>query len=109
MGTERVDALSDELEAWVADRAAAADLTREEFLRRLIDAHRLLDERGEPGESAAVGELETEVRDVERRVAAVEDELDEKISDVRQRVIQVKREADAKRPRSTTTRSSNAG
>lgn len=105
MGTERVDVLSDELDQWVADRAAAEDLTREEFLHRLVDAHRTLEERGDTVavESAdttalenAVEELETELNGVANRVAAVEDDLDEKITDVRQRVIQVKRETDAK-------------
>lgn len=105
MGTERVDVLSDELDQWVADRAAAEGLTREEFLHRLVDAHRTLEERGdgvgvEQADTAAVEhtveELETELGDIAARVATVEDQLDEKITDVRERVIQIKRETDAK-------------
>ncbi|WP_144903549.1 CopG family transcriptional regulator [Halobellus captivus] len=116
MGTERVDGLPDELESWVADRAAAEGLTREEFLRRLVDAHRTSESedgsidiaplRGIDGASSAsesaveeLEELEEQVRDVTTRVAAVEENLDEKVADIRQRVIQVKRETDVKAPR----------
>ncbi|QCC47077.1 putative sodium/potassium/calcium exchanger [Halobellus limi] len=114
MGSERVDGLPDELEAWVDDRAAATDRTREEVVRRLIAAHRELDEDGSSdGESALAGgdrpgaegetareadveSIERELDEVAERVAALEADLDEKITDVRERVIQVKRETDAK-------------
>ncbi|WP_336025025.1 CopG family transcriptional regulator [Halobellus salinisoli] len=96
METEPVDDLPDELDQWVADRAAAEGIAREEFLRRLVDAHRAFEESDEPAEADAIDELETELRDAVDRIAAVENDLDEKISDVRQRVIQLKRETDAK-------------
>ena len=116
MGTERVDGLPDELESWVDDRAAATDLTREEVVRRLIAAHRELEENGEPSDgigpagddepgvatdAASVTDVESIERrldDVDGRVADLEADVDEKITDVRERVIQVKRETDAKAP-----------
>ncbi|MGQ4557077.1 CopG family transcriptional regulator [Halobellus sp. GM3] len=121
MGTERVDGLPDELESWVAERAAADDLTREEIVRRLIAAHRLLEEdpdylesvdpaangdsktgsdteAPEPASATEVEALTAELREAADRIAALETDLDEKITDVRERVIQVKRETDAKAP-----------
>ena len=116
MGTERVDGLPDELESWVEARAAAGDLTREDVVRRLLAAHRELDEsdgrhdRIDPagdGESAVEADgatgseteaIERELDEIADRVAALEADLDEKITDVRERVIQVKRETDAKAP-----------
>jgi len=107
MGTEPVEELPDDLEAWVAERAAAADASRAEIVRRLMAAHRLLDEH--PGwlddaDAADLGDVDgapgvdPEVDDLAERVEELEADLDEKIGDVRKRVIQVKREADAKAP-----------
>lgn len=120
MASEPVEELPDDLEAWVAERAAADGTSRADVVRRLITAHRLLDEQpdrldeaaasdadGDPvvvgsGESvssslaAEIDDLDARVDDLTDRVGGVETDLDEKITDVRQRVIQVKREADAK-------------
>jgi hypothetical protein len=117
MASEQADGLPDELDAWVAERAAATGDSRPEVLRQLLAAHRLLDEhpelldgdgsttvavddtmgpkreRSEPSESLAA-----DLDDIESRLTALEADLDEKITDVRERVIQVKREADAKAP-----------
>lgn len=128
MGSEGVDGLPDELESWVAERAAASDSSRAAVLRRLLAAHRLLDEQPDAldgsdsialadrladGESAGDGsadsadvdsfagdldELTDDLEEVAARVGALEADLDEKITDVRERVIQVKRESDAKAP-----------
>ncbi|MFC6872598.1 hypothetical protein [Halobellus marinus] len=40
MGTERIEELPDELESWVAERAAAEGIPRDEYVRRLLAAHR---------------------------------------------------------------------
>jgi len=125
MGSEDVDGLPDELESWVAERAAAEDTTRSDVVGRLIAAYRLLDEHPEwlddvPDDSKmeaaaeALGPaateddvetlesdldaLEAELDEIAERVSALESDLDEKITDVRERVIQVKRETDAKAP-----------
>jgi hypothetical protein len=114
MGSEPVEGLPEDLEAWVAERAAATDSSRAEVVRRLLAAHRLLDENPEglepadlsglgDGQSAAppadgVEDLEAHVEELAGRVGELEGDLDEKIADVRERVIQVKREADAKAP-----------
>ncbi|WP_256288960.1 CopG family transcriptional regulator [Halobellus inordinatus] len=121
MGSEGVDGLPEELDSWVADRAAATDTSRADVLRRLLAAHRLLDEHPEALEdpesidvtellgsapdtnddtavSAEVDALTADVAEMVARINALEDDLDEKITDVRERVIQVKRETDAKAP-----------
>ena len=118
MASEPVEELPDDLEAWVAERAAADDTSRADVVRRLIAAHRLLDEQpgrldgadaagadGEPPvgaeeapRSAAVEDLHARVNDLGDRVGGVETDLDEKVADVRDRVIQIKRETDAKAP-----------
>ena len=121
MASEPVEELPDDLEAWVAERAAADDTSRAEVVRRLMAAHRLLDEQpdrldgaagsgadGDPvvgGDGmdvdslvATIDDLDARVEDLTDRVGGVETDLDEKITDVRERVIQVKREADAKAP-----------
>ena len=121
MASEPVEELPDDLEAWVAERAAADDTTRAAVVRRLMAAHRLLDEQpdrldgaaasdadGDPAVdpaerastplAAEIDDLDARVDDLTDRVSGVEADLDEKITDVRQRVIQVKREADAKAP-----------
>jgi prefoldin subunit 5 len=122
MASEPVEELPDDLEAWVAERAAADGTSRADVVRRLMAAHRLLDEQPDrldeaaasdaDGDPAAVGpeevvsnslaaeidDLDARVDDLTDRVGGVETDLDEKITDVRQRVIQVKREADAKAP-----------
>ena len=119
MASEPVEELPDDLEAWVAERAAADDTSRADVVRRLMAAHRLLDEQpdrldGAAGSDAdvdpAIGPdgmdadalaaeleaLDARVGDLTDRVGGVETDLDEKITDVRERVIQVKRETDAK-------------
>ncbi|MBB6645214.1 hypothetical protein [Halobellus ruber] len=115
MGTEPVEGLPEDLEAWVAERAAATDRSRAEVVRRLLAAHRLLDENAEGVENADLSglvdgqpaapraadgmeDLEARVEELAGRVGELEGDLDEKITDVRERVIQVKREADAKAP-----------
>lgn len=121
MASEPVEELPDDLEAWVADRAAADDTSRADVVRRLMAAHRLLDEQpdrldgtvgsdvdGDPAVdpnrmdadslAAEIEALDARVGDLTDRVGGVETDLDEKITDVRERVIQVKREADAKAP-----------
>ena len=116
MGSEPVEELPDDLEAWVAERAAAADTSRAAVVRRLMAAHRLLDEHPEslddadtadlgedivrPPDSAdsGVDDLDARLDDLSGRVESLESDLDEKITDVRERVIQVKREADDKAP-----------
>ena len=119
MASEPVEELPDDLEAWVAERAAADGTSRADVVRRLMAAHRLLDEQpdrlnGAAGSDAdvdpAVGPedadalaaeleaLDARVGDLTDRVGGVETDLDEKITDVRERVIQVKRETDAKAP-----------
>ena len=122
MSSEPVEELPDDLEAWVAERAAADGTSRADVVRRLMAAHRLLDEQpdrldeaaasdadGDPvtvgsGKNASdslaaeIDDLDARVDDLTDRVGGVETDLDEKITDVRQRVIQVKREADAKAP-----------
>jgi len=121
MGSEGVDGLPEELDSWVADRAAATDTSRADVLRRLLAAHHLLDEHPEALEdpesidvaellggtadsdddtavSAEVDALTADVAEMVARINALEDDLDEKITDVRERVIQVKRETDAKAP-----------
>lgn len=116
MGSEPVEELPEDLEAWVAERAAAADISRAEVVRRLMAAHRLLEEHpdrlaeadaadfGDGGpdapdtDAAGIDELEARITDLSGRVDGLESDLDEKITDVRKRVVQVKREADAKAP-----------
>jgi len=116
MGSEPVEGLPDDLEAWVAERAAGDDVSRAAVLRRLVAAHRLLDEQPDQLADADVSDLddaatrhidtadvgiddlEARIDDLAGRVGEFEGDLDEKITDVRQRVIQVKREADAKAP-----------
>ena len=116
MGSEPVEELPDDLEAWVAERAAAADTTRAAVVRRLMAAHRLLDEHPESlddadvaslggdiarppdGADSGVDDLGAHLDDLSGRVEGLESDLDEKITDVRERVIQVKREADDKAP-----------
>ena len=116
MGSEPVEELPDDLEAWVAERAAAADTTRAAVVRRLMAAHRLLDEHPESlddadvaslggdiarppdGADSGVDDLGARLDDLSERVEGLESDLDEKITDVRERVIQVKREADDKAP-----------
>ncbi|WP_435184474.1 CopG family transcriptional regulator [Halobellus sp. EA9] len=123
MSSEQADGLPEDLDAWVADRAAATGESRPEIVRRLLAAHRLLDEHPElfadgttpdpaavrdalnDGTAAAEAFAESDadtvadaLDDLVSRVAELEAELDEKITDVRERVIQVKRETDAKAP-----------
>jgi prefoldin subunit 5 len=116
MGSESVEELPDDLEAWVAERAADGDTSRADVVRRLMAAHKLLDEHPDrlddadasdrtdrvvtPADAAgsAVDDLDAAVDELAERVEELEGDLDEKIADVRQRVIQVKREADAKAP-----------
>ena len=110
MGTEPAEELPDDLEAWVAERAADADTSRADVVRRLLAAHRRLDERPDRLDDAdaadlddvdggsGVGDLDARIDDLAARVGELEADLDEKITDVRERVIQVKREADAKAP-----------
>ncbi|MFA1611440.1 CopG family transcriptional regulator [Halobellus rubicundus] len=47
MSSEQADGLPEDLDAWVADRAAATGESRPEIVRRLLAAHRLLDEHPE--------------------------------------------------------------
>ena len=116
MGSEPVEELPDDLEAWVAERAAGDDSSRAAVLRRLVAAHRLLDEHPDQftgadvldlGDAATrqadaadigIDDLDARVAELSGRVEELEGDLDQKITDVRQRVIQVKREADAKAP-----------
>lgn len=107
MASEPAEGLPDDLEAWVSERAAASDETRAEVMRRLLAAHRLLDEQPDRLDGAApptgdvasdVNDLRDRVDELAVRVGGVETDLDEKIADVRERVVQVKREADAKAP-----------
>ena len=112
MGSEPVEELPEDLEAWVAERAADGDASRADVVRRLLVAHKLLDDNPDWLEDAAVpgrtdgavdppdgvGDLDARVGDLAERVGELEGDLDEKIADVRQRVIQLKREADAKAP-----------
>ena len=116
MGSEPVEELPDDLEAWVAERASADGTSRADVVRRLMAAHRLLDEHGDQldgGDVSGFGDgtagssgvadsglddLDARVEELAGRVGELEADLDEKITDVRQRVVQVKREADAKAP-----------
>lgn len=90
MGSESVEGLPEELRSWVEERAAAENASRTEIVRRLLAAHRLLEEDVD---------LEDHLSGLDDRISDLEDDLDEKITDVRKRVIQVKREADAKAPK----------
>ncbi len=116
MGSESVEELPDDLEAWIAERAAADGDSRADVVRRLMTAHRLLDEHPDRLDAAAVSDfddgaaggpsatasgiddLDARVDELAGRVEELEAALDGKIDDVRQRVIQVKREADTKAP-----------
>ncbi|MFC5365678.1 hypothetical protein [Salinirubrum litoreum] len=83
-------ALGDDLDEWLDERADELGTDRERLLARLVAAQRLALSETDGG----LAELST----LESRVSAVEDDLDEKIADVRERVIQIKRETDAKAP-----------
>jgi len=116
MGSEPVEELPDDLEAWVEERAADDDTSRADVVRRLMAAHRLLDEHPDRLEGAdvsdlgdgtaeradaagpGIADLEARIDELAGRVGDLEADLDEKITDVRERVIQVKRDADAKAP-----------
>ena len=112
MGTEPVEELPEELGMWVAERAADSDTSRADVVRRLLAAHKLLDDHpdwpadaavpgrtdGTVGPHNGVDDIDARVGELAERVEELEGDLDEKIDDVRQRVIQVKREADAKAP-----------
>jgi prefoldin subunit 5 len=114
MGSEPVEELPDDLEAWVAERAATDGTTRAEVVRRLMAAHRLLDQQPDDLEDALpealtapadetvdpdeLDRLDDRIEALDGRVGGLEADLDEKITDVRERVIQVKRETDAKAP-----------
>jgi prefoldin subunit 5 len=112
MGLEPVEELPEDLEAWVAERAADSDASRADIVRRLLAAHKLLDDHPDWLEDAPVpdrtdgtadppdevDDVDARVGDLAERVGELEGDLDDKIADVRQRVIQVKREADAKAP-----------
>ena len=102
MGSEPVEELPEELNAWVAERAAADGVSRADVVRRLLAAHRLLDDEesavGDGVAEASVDDLDARTDELADRVGELEADLDDKIADVRKRVIQVKREADAKAP-----------
>jgi len=108
MGSEPVAELPEEVEAWVAERAAADGVSRADVVRRLLAAHRLLDDEGSgvgdgvagvsDDDDARSDDLDARAEELADRVGELEADLDEKIADVRERVIQVKREADAKAP-----------
>ncbi|GGJ06171.1 hypothetical protein GCM10008995_15100 [Halobellus salinus] len=112
MGSEPVEELPEDLEAWVAERAADSDASRVDVVRRLLAAHKLLDDHpgwladaAVPGRTdvtvgppSGVDEFDARASGLAERVEVLEGDLDEQIADVRQRVIQVKREADAKAP-----------
>lgn len=84
--------LPPDLASWLDDRAAESDLDSADLLQRLAEGYRAVERDG----TADAIPTNTDLADVQRAVAALEEELDEKVSDVRQRVIQVKREADSK-------------
>ena len=98
MGSELLEELPDDLEAWVAERAADTGATRDDVVRRLLAAHRILDEQPNRLDAAEAPDFDARLDDVADRVGGLEADLDEKIADVRERVVQVKREANAKAP-----------
>lgn len=79
---------------WIRERAAALDLSPEEYLERVVASLRAV-EAGDPRKDLATA---SEFGSLEERVEALDEELDSKVQDVRDRVIQVKREADGKAP-----------
>lgn len=97
MAEEQAEALPDDLEEWLDEKAERTDRDREEVLARAVAAFRYLE-----GETDALVAPESEhdvaqrIESLDERVGSLEDDLDEKIQDVRDRVIQVKREADSK-------------
>lgn len=84
--------LSEATADWLDERAAARDVSREEFLRRLVTAYRTVEEEDPDVATGA------DVEELVERVEAVEDDTEAKIEDVRDRIVQVKREVDAKAP-----------
>lgn len=115
-----------DLEEWLNDQAAAAEVDREELLVQLLTTYRATAEQSpealdvesrdieEAVRSQLDGRIEQAVTDVvtdrlseatnsvqrqlSNRIDTVESEFDEKIDDVRERVVQIKKETDGKAP-----------
>ncbi|MFB6299028.1 MAG: hypothetical protein ABEH65_02070 [Halobacteriales archaeon] len=81
--------LPESISEWLAQTAAAEDLSEEELLRELLATHPLV---GDDDVETLADRLDA----IESDIEGLDEELDTKIEDVRERVIQVKREADAK-------------
>lgn len=99
MSGEQAETLPEELQSWLDERAAEADVEADELLTRAVVAYRLVDEEdGVLDEAAVPSDATDELDRLDERVDSLQSELDEKIDDVRSRVVQVKREADRKAP-----------
>jgi hypothetical protein len=83
--------LPDDLGTWLDERAAEAEVDRDELVRQLVAAYRVSAEGDAPVEGDVAGELEA-------RVSGLEREFDEKIDDVRKRILQLKRDVEGKAP-----------
>ena len=102
MASERAEALPEDVEEWLAERADSGERSREELLALAVDFYRFLASRDEVAPDAEdipeVPAIVERLDALDADVAALSDAVDEKIEDVRERVIQVKREADGKAP-----------
>lgn len=83
--------LPDDLGSWLDERAAEADVDRDELVRQLVAAYRVTAEEDASFEGAVAGDLDAQVSRLQR-------EFDEKIDDVRKRVLQLKRDVEGKAP-----------
>lgn len=107
--------LSDDLEAWLDERAESTGRDRDEVLARAVSAYRLVaraddvQENGVPGEDEVtvageevsdlgdrLADLDEDVSTLEGRVDTLESDLASHVEDLRERVVQVLRTAEAK-------------
>lgn len=90
-GTDAVDDRDDvDLPAWLEDRAAEADIPREDLLDAAVAVYRAAETDGRNPQSVL-----DRLDKVESRMSTLDAELDEKIKDVRARVLQVKELAES--------------
>lgn len=101
-GDEPVSTTVEEpLQEWLDEEAERLDVSREELLRRLLSAYRIVSEDEGTLEPALDGAASLDGPDpgeLDARLADLEADVQRKIEDVRERVVQVKRETDAKAP-----------
>lgn len=104
-----------DLNEWLDQQAAGANLDREELLVQLLASYRMTAEQDDPDEIALDSEAIAEAvraqldeqlaeatnavqRQLSNQIDSVEADFDEKIEDIRERVVQIKRETDQKAP-----------